>query len=51
VPAFALRLARGEMADLLPTGQRAVPGKALALGYAFRYPGLDDALPAALPAS
>lgn len=50
VPGFALRLALGEMADLLLTGQRAVPAKALALGYTFRFPALDDALSAALGA-
>ena len=50
-PAFALRLALGEMADLLLTGQRAVPAKAQALGYAFRYPALAEALAAALDAS
>jgi uncharacterized protein (TIGR01777 family) len=44
-PAFALRLALGEMADaLLLAGQRAVPAKAERLGYAFKYPMLDDAL-------
>ena len=48
VPAFALRLALGEMADLLLTGQRAVPAKALGLPFAFRYPDLDQALVAAL---
>lgn len=44
VPAFALRLVLGEMAELLLTGQRAVPAKAEALGYQFRYPALDAAL-------
>lgn len=48
VPAFALRLALGELADVLLTGQRAVPAKALALGYAFRHPTIDTALEAAL---
>lgn len=43
-PAFALRLAFGEMADLLLTGQRVVPQKALAHGFAFRYPTVDEAL-------
>ena len=44
-PAFALRLALGEMADaLLLSGQRALPAKARRLGYAFRYPQLDNAL-------
>ena len=44
-PAFALRLALGEMADaLLLSGQRAVPAKAEHLGFRFRYPLLDEAL-------
>jgi uncharacterized protein (TIGR01777 family) len=44
-PAFALRLLLGEMADaLLLSGQRAVPRKAQALGFAFQYPSLDRAL-------
>ena len=44
-PAFALRLALGEMADaLLLTGQRALPAKALAQGFRFRYEKLEDAL-------
>ena len=42
-PGFALRLALGEMADMLLHGQRAVPHRLLELGYAFRYP---EALPA-----
>jgi uncharacterized protein (TIGR01777 family) len=50
VPAFALRLALGELSDALLTGQRAVPEKALALGYAFRHTDLDAALAAALQA-
>jgi NAD dependent epimerase/dehydratase family enzyme len=43
-PAFVLRLALGEMADLLLTGQRAVPDKALALGFRFGFPALEPAL-------
>ena len=43
-PAFALRLFLGEMADgLLLSGQRAVPAKAEALGFPFKYRRLDDA--------
>ena len=42
-PGFALRLALGEMADMLLHGQRAVPHRLLELGYAFRHP---EALPA-----
>jgi uncharacterized protein (TIGR01777 family) len=48
VPAFALKLALGEIAEVLLTGQRAVPAKADALGYRFRYPSVDEALASAL---
>ncbi|HTI40031.1 MAG TPA: TIGR01777 family oxidoreductase [Vicinamibacterales bacterium] len=44
VPRFVLRLAVGEIADALVTGQRVVPGKALAAGFHFRYPEIDIAL-------
>jgi uncharacterized protein len=44
VPAFALRLLLGEMADTVLTGQRVLPEKALALGFTFRYPTLEAAL-------
>jgi uncharacterized protein (TIGR01777 family) len=44
VPAFALRLLLGEMAEMLLTGQRAVPVAAQKLGYRFRYPRLREAL-------
>lgn len=43
-PAFALRLALGEMADMLLTGQRALPARAEALGFAFEHPQLEAAL-------
>jgi uncharacterized protein (TIGR01777 family) len=43
-PAFALRLAMGEMADALLASQRVVPQRALDAGYAFRFPELDGAL-------
>ena len=44
-PAFALRLALGEMADaLLLSGQRALPVRATDLGFLFRYRIIDDAL-------
>jgi len=43
-PAFAMKLALGEMAGaLLLAGQRAVPAKAMTLGFAFRYRGLPEA--------
>ena len=44
VPAAALRLAFGELADTLLTGQRAVPERAEQLGFRFQYAGMDDAL-------
>ena len=47
VPAFALRLLYGDMAEIVTEGQRAVPPAPQALGYAFRRPGLDDAIAAA----
>jgi len=43
-PAFALRLVLGEMADVVLTGQRAVPAKALSLGFRFRCASLETAL-------
>lgn len=50
-PAFALRLLLGEMADpLVLRGQRAVPARAQALGYRFRYPELSQALTAIMSA-
>ena len=48
-PAFALRLALGEMADeMLLGGQRVVPARAKAEGFTFSYPELDGALEHAL---
>jgi NAD dependent epimerase/dehydratase family enzyme len=44
VPAFVLRTVLGEMAEIVLTGQRAVPRKVEDAGYAFRYPKLDEAL-------
>ena len=48
VPAQMLRFLLGESAEVLLTGQRAVPKKLEALGYPFRYPTLDAALTAIL---
>jgi len=48
VPSFALHLLYGEMAEIVTTGQRAVPQRALAGGYEFRQPDLPAALRAAL---
>jgi uncharacterized protein (TIGR01777 family) len=48
-PGFGLRLLLGEVADVLTTGQRAVPKRALALGYAFQYPDVEGALRQIIP--
>jgi uncharacterized protein (TIGR01777 family) len=48
VPGFAVRLLYGEMADIVVTGQRAVPERAVALGYRYEHPALDEALRSAL---
>jgi uncharacterized protein (TIGR01777 family) len=44
VPRLALRALYGEMEQIVTTGQRAVPQRALALGYAYAHPDLDEAL-------
>jgi len=45
MPAFAIRLILGEMADgLILSGQRAVPERAERAGFTFKYRHLDDAL-------
>jgi len=43
-PGFALRIALGEMADMLLNGQRVVPSRLLELGYTFRHPEAAAAL-------
>jgi hypothetical protein len=48
VPGAALRLLYGEMAEIVTSGARVLPAKALMLGYEFRQPQLDAALRAAL---
>ena len=50
IPGAALRLLYGEMSEIVTTGARVLPAKALVLGYEFRYPQLDSALVAALGA-
>jgi len=44
VPAFALKLLYGDMAEIVVTGVRAVPERLRALGYDFRQPELEPAL-------
>jgi len=48
VPALAIKLRFGEMAEIVTAGQRAVPERALAGGYAFKYTKLQPALESAL---
>jgi len=44
VPGIALRLALGEMATMVLTGQRVIPGAAQAAGFRFQYPDLAPAM-------
>jgi uncharacterized protein (TIGR01777 family) len=44
VPALAVKALYGEMAEIVTTGQRAVPARLTQLGYRFRQPGLEAAL-------
>jgi hypothetical protein len=44
VPGFAMRLAFGEVADVVLKGQRAVPRRLLDLGFEFRFPDAESAL-------
>jgi len=49
MPAFAARLALGEMADsLLLASQRVRPKVLEDSGYSFRHPSLDEAIRSAL---
>lgn len=49
VPMFALKLALGEMADAALSSERAVPKRALAAGFQFRYAELQPALKQLIP--
>jgi uncharacterized protein len=48
VPGVALRALYGEMAEIVTTGARVMPAKALVLGYQFEHPQLEPALRDAL---
>jgi uncharacterized protein len=48
VPAAALRLLYGEMAEIVTEGARVMPAKPLVLGYEFAQPRLEPALATAL---
>jgi uncharacterized protein (TIGR01777 family) len=43
VPGIALKVLLGEMSSLLLEGQRVLPQKAIAQGYAFQFPTLEGA--------
>jgi len=47
-PAVVLRLALGEMSEMLLTGQRVLPAVATRLGYRWRHPELEGALRASV---
>jgi uncharacterized protein (TIGR01777 family) len=51
VPAFAIKTLYGEMADIVTTGQRALPRRAQELGYTFQQTALEPALRSALDRS
>ncbi len=44
VPAFILRAAMGEMADIILKGSKISSAKLTATGYTFKFPGLTEAL-------
>jgi NAD dependent epimerase/dehydratase family enzyme len=43
VPGLALKVAVGEFAESLLTGQRVLPARAQKEGYHFRYPEIEQA--------
>jgi uncharacterized protein len=44
MPAFMLKLVAGDMAEMLITGQRVIPDKAVKAGFEFNFPELNSAL-------
>jgi uncharacterized protein (TIGR01777 family) len=44
VPGFALKLLYGEMAEIVTTGQRAIPRRLEELGFSFEHPEIEPAL-------
>ena len=44
MPEFMMKLVAGEMAELLVTGQRVIPDKAVKAGFEFQFPELNSAL-------
>jgi uncharacterized protein len=51
IPGFALQLLYGDMAQIVTTGQRAIPKRTMALGYTYEHPNLDEALATAVGSS
>jgi hypothetical protein len=50
-PAWPVRLALGEQADLLLEGQRVAPSRLEREGFVFRYPGIEEALRSVIQAT
>ncbi|MCA8913176.1 MAG: TIGR01777 family oxidoreductase [Planctomycetes bacterium] len=48
VPRFALRLALGQMCEMVLHGQKVLPARPLALGFEFEHTGLTEALESAI---
>ena len=44
VPPLALRIAMGEMADVVLTSTRIIPEKAMSEGFEFSFPNLESSL-------
>jgi uncharacterized protein (TIGR01777 family) len=42
-PAFGIRIALGGVSEIITTGQRVLPRRALELGYRFKFPTIDAA--------
>ncbi len=45
---LSARKGYGEMAEIITSGRRAIPKRALELGYTYEHPDLDEALRSAL---
>jgi len=48
IPAAAIRLLYGDMAEIVTKGQRVIPKRTVELGYAYRHADLDEALASAV---
>jgi uncharacterized protein len=48
IPGAAIRLLYGDMAEIVTTGQRVIPKRAVELGYTFQHADLDEALASAV---